>query len=302
VTLFCFLLGLTPYLFIVFHQGAASATSVTIFSFLKGVFYPLIHPTALLKDLGWGLALGVYQFPLTSLVGLIGLYALWRRDRSAAALVILSLLGTTAFLFAAIDPASGGAYVWNLHYYLQAYLIFALALAFGFKVIWDRWCAKHPFRQAVVVALILFLPIFFYALAPILALPFVSNLPDFRPLPGRDNLTYVLSPWKQNETGARDFGEQILEALPPQSTLVADYSIWAVIHYLQVVENARPDVELVLLPASGQQASGLLRYRHVSNLFLADTYRYYDVPDIQHYFLIIPAGPIYRLVFVDETL
>lgn len=117
-----------------------------------------------------------------------------------------------------------------------------------------------------------------YALAPVVARLFVSNLPGFRPLPGRDNLTYVFSIWKHRETGARQFGESILKALPPNSVLSADYSIWAVIRYLQVVEGTRPDVELVQL--SGEQVSLILQYRDRPYLFLANVYRYYDLEGI----------------------
>lgn len=148
--------------------------------------------------------------------------------------------------------------------------------------------------MAGVVLLTVVLPVVLYALAPVVARPFVSNLPGFRPLPGRDNLTYVLSPWKHQETGAREFGERILSALPPDSVLFADYSIWAVIQYLQVVEGARPDVEVVQL--AGDQVSPILQYRDRPDLFLADIYRYYDLEGIRRYFEIQPYGPVYRLV------
>ncbi len=147
---------------------------------------------------------------------------------------------------------------------------------------------------AGIVLLTVVLPVVFYALAPVVARPFVSNLPGFRPLPGRDNLTYVLSPWKHRETGARELGERILSALPPNSVLFADYSIWAVIRYLQIVEGTRSDVELVQL--AGDQVSRILRYRDRPYLFLVDVYRYYDLEGIRQHFEIQPFGPVYRLI------
>jgi hypothetical protein len=293
----CFTLGLLPYLYMILQAGTAQSTGGTIIRFLRGLPYTFSHPAALLKGVGWGAALGVYQFPFTILIGLIGLYKLWQQDRGAAALITLSVLGTVAFLLAAADPRAGGVYVWNLHYYLQAYVVFAFALAIGFETLWtDGWCAHNLPRQAAIAALSLILPILLYAVAPSIAGVFWDNVPDFRPLPGRNNLTYVLSPWKHHETGARELGERILRALPLDSVLFADYSLWAIIHYLQVVETARPDVELVLLPVHGHQVPLLLEYRNTANLFLADTYRYYDLEDIREHFEIIPEGPIYRLV------
>jgi len=292
----CFGLGLAPYLYLVLQGGSAQSTGRSVAAFPKGLLYALSHPAALLNGVGWGIVLGVYQFPIATLVGLIGLYYLWRRDRGSAAFVTLAMLGTVAFLLAAVDPRAGGVYVWNLHYYLQAYVVFAFALAAGFKVLWTRWCAHSFYRQATIVALSAILPVLLYAVAPSIASTFWQNVPDFRPLPGRDNLTYVLSPWKHHETGARDLGEQILLTLPSHSVLFADYSIWAIVNYLQVVEKARPDVELVGLPDRGHQTSLLLQYRDTSDLFLADTYHYYDVEEIQEYFEIVPEGPIYRLI------
>ncbi|MDY6875941.1 MAG: DUF2723 domain-containing protein [Chloroflexota bacterium] len=293
---FSFGLGLAPYLYLTIQSGSAQATERSILAFPRGLLYALFHPAALLNGAGWGVALLVYQFPITVFVGLVGLYYLWRQDRGTAAFVTLAVLGTFAFLLAAVDPRAGGVYVWNLHYYLQAYVIFAFALAAGFKVLWTRWCAHNLHRQATIIALSVILPVLVYAVAPSVASMFWQNVPDFRPLPGRDNLTYVLAPWKHHETGARDLGDEILLTLPPHSVLFADYSIWAIVNYLQVVEGARPDVELVGLPKRGRQVPLLLQYRDVSDLFLADTYRYYDVEEIQEYFEIVPEGPIYRLI------
>ena len=204
----------------------------------------------------------------------------------------LAAIGNVSFLLGAADPQAYGEYWWNLHFYLQLYVVFSLWIAVGFAALWPR-LARQRWAVAGVTLLTVLLPIVLYILAPVVARPFVSNLPGFRPLPGRDNLTYVLSPWKHRETGAREFGERILSALPPDSVLFADYSIWAVIRYLQVVEGARPDVELVQL--TGDQASLILQYQDRPHLFLADVYRYYDLEGIGQYFEIQPAGPVYRL-------
>jgi hypothetical protein len=189
-------------------------------------------------------------------------------------------------------------YVWNLHYYLQAYVVFALAVAAGVEAYWPRWLAHRPVRQVAAAGVAVLFPILLYLVTPSIARAFARNVPDFRPLPGRDNLTYALTPWKQNETGARDLGEGILRDLPPASVLFADYSLWAVVHYLQIVEGAHPDVTLVELPDAGTGGQGplILRFRADPNLFLADTYRYYDVTEIGEQFVIVPHRSAYQLV------
>lgn len=291
-----FAVGFAPYLVLMLGSSTAIATGRTAGGFIVGVLHAASHPTAALTAVAWGVALGLYQFPATSAVGVLGWYRLWRRDATLAATLGLIMLGTAAFLLGAADPDSRGAYVWNLHYYLQAYVAFAIAMAPGFEVIWTTWCGRRRVRQGVVVALTLALPVVLYAAAPAIARRVVRQVPGFRPLPGRDNFAYVLSPWKQNETGARDLTTAIFAALPPNSVLFADYSIWSILHYTQVVEHARPDVKLVRLGTKVTQVPVMLRYREAPHLFLADTYRYYDLDGIGTYFDIQPAGPIYRLI------
>ncbi len=285
--------GAAPYLFLLIQTGTGGSALSTILGFLWGLGYVATHPQALLLGLSVGLALFLYQFPATFIVGLLGLQRLSRDAGPEVWMLGLAALGNVLFLLAATDPKAGGEYWWNLHYYLQTYVIFALWIAIGFSTLWPRMAGRKGIIAAAVLLTAVF-PILLYALAPVAARPFLSNLPGFRPLPGRDNLTYVLSPWKHRETGARRFGESILAALPPDSVLFADYSIWAIVHYLQVVEGARPDVELIQL--SGDQVSLILQYRDHPNLFLADVYRYYDLEGIRRYFEIQPFGPVYRLI------
>jgi hypothetical protein len=286
-------LGLTPLVYLSIRAGTAAGVGGAYVGFLKGLGYALTHLSAWLKGIGWGILLGMYQFPLTAFAGLLGLYVLCRRDRAEGLLVLLAILSTWAFLLGALDPRAGGVYVWNLHYYLQAYVPFTLALAAGLQVLWVRFFQGN-LRQIAAIALTLLLPVLVYAAAPRIARAFISNLPDFRPLPGRDNLAYVLSPWKHHETGAREFGKEVLGTLPPNSVLFADYSLWSIFNYLQVIEGARPDVILVKLDQD--QPAMIQEYRSNPNLFLADTYRYYDLEGIQRHFDIIPDGLIYRLV------
>ena len=287
------LLGLAPYLFLLARTGTAGSAVGTLIAFLRGLGFVVLRPSALLLGVGVGTALLLYQFPATFLPGFLGLRRLGQRVKPEAWLLGLVALGNVLSLLASVDPRAAGGYWWNLHQYLLTYVIFSLWIAVGFAALWP--CLAHQrWAVASVTLLTVLLPIVLYALAPVVARPFVSSLPGFRPLPGRDNLTYVLSPWKHRETGAREFGERILNALPPDSVLFADYSIWAVVRYLQVVEDARPDVELVQL--TGDQASLILQYQDRPHLFLADVYRYYDLGAIGQYFEIQPAGPVYRLV------
>ena len=295
VTTGWFVGGLFPYLYLVARSEAAAGTLGTIVTFLNGLLHVVGHFTTLARGCGLGVLLGLYQFPITAVVGVVGLYQLWRSDSGVAALVTLILIGTLAFLLSALGPGTALTYGRDcLHYYLQAYVPFALALAVGFDAVWTRWCCHQRMRQAVVIVLTL-ASVPLYAAAPAIARRMVSNIPEFRSMPGRDNFRYVLSPWKQNETGARDYGMQVLQALPAGSVLFADYGPWSVIRYLQVVESLRLDVDLVQL-GGGSQVADILAHGAKPALFLVDTNRYYDLAGIRQHFDIVPAGPIYRLL------
>ena len=84
-------------------------------------------------------------------------------------------------------------------------------------------------------------------------------------------------------------------AMPQGGVLFADYLPWSMLHYLQVVDGQRPDVEVVILREIPTQVPEILTRRLRGALYLADTYKYYDVEGISRYFDIVPEAPLYRL-------
>jgi hypothetical protein len=291
----CFGLGLAPYVLLLAQQPHATATTNTIGSFMRGLVTALFNPAQLGLGVAAGVALLLYQFPVTVPVAALGARRLGRSQPREAWLLGLVAAGDVLFLLGATDPRTGGDYVWNLHYYLQAYIVVTLLMAVGLVALWPRLTATRG-RRLATLALAVALPVAAYAVAPIAARPLVAGLPGFRELPGRDNLRYVLSPWKHNETGARDLGESLLAALPPHSRLFADYSLWAIINYLQRVEGARPDVQLFNLTTPVPQLTLIQQHADSDALYLADVNRYYDLAAIESAFELVPAGPVYRLV------
>lgn len=289
------LAGLSPRLLLLARTETDGSIIKAAMGALHAVLFLPSHPKALLAGIGIGIALLLYQFPAIFPAGFWGLRLTFHKKGPEKWLLGLAALGNVFVLLLSIDPRVLGGYWWNLHQYLLTYVIFALWIAIGLADLWPRIVSKKR-RLAGVVFLTVVFPVFLYALTPVVARPLAANVPGFRSLPGRDNFRYALSPWKSNERGARRLGENILDSLPQNSVLFADYSIWAIINYMQVVENARPDVTLVKLPGRSQQTSIILNYRNGRPLFLADLYRnYYDVEGIKRYFEIVPYGPIYRL-------
>ncbi|MDD2696137.1 MAG: DUF2723 domain-containing protein [Anaerolineales bacterium] len=299
--LVAYLAGLSPLLFLFAGTGNAVSVSQVVGNFADAMGSIFTNPGNIALAAAWGVPLFVYQFPLTCLVGVLGLARLVRSDRPFALLLILSLVGVAGFLVIAAEPSAGGVYVWNLHYYLLGYAFFAFGIAAGFADLLKTRVGSQGRALALAILLSVVVPVVTYSVAPAIAPLVWRDVPDFRPIAGRDNFVYALSPWKQNEDGARRFGESVLDALPQDSVLVADYSIWAVIRYLQVVEGRRQDVKLVRLPGESEQLPLLLDYRDRPDLFLADTCRYYAIQQIETQFEIISHRPVYRLRYKGGT-
>jgi hypothetical protein len=176
------LLGLAPYLFLLARTGTTGGAMGTVAGFLRGLGFVVLRPSALLLGIGAGLALFLYQFPATFLPGFLGLRRLGQQMKPEAWLLGLAALGDVLFLLAAADPRAGGEYWWNLHYYLQMYVVFSLWIAAGLASLWPQLSTGRA-RLATTLVLTVALPILLYALAPQVARPLISNLPGFRPLP-----------------------------------------------------------------------------------------------------------------------
>lgn len=274
------------------QYGEAGATGLT---FVHQFLVVLVAPRSLALGLGVGAALLVYQFFLTLGAAATGLPGLLRRTPRVALLFGLLLLLDTAFVLSWI-PVSPGliGFAQNWPFFLPAYLVVAILAGMGFARLWPQ--LRGFARKIVVVCAIIVIPIAVYALAPRVAARALAHV-GARSLPGRNNAIYLLSPWKQDETGARAFGRGVLDSLPGHARLLADYSIYWVVRYLQAVEGRRPDVQLVELPDSlAQQLPLALRQAtHGRSLFIPDTNRYYAMAAFRRVFRIVPDGAVYEL-------
>lgn len=290
-------LGLAPFLALTLSGGARQSTTTVGLSFLNQfirlLLTPALWPTAL-----WVFAACLsYQFLFTLIPGILGLRQLWRHNRQALALLGLIYLGDVAFVWAWLPLTPNlGEYIQNLHFYLPSYAIFALWAAPGFDALIS--VAHHPSSviHPISLALLVILPpLLTYAIAPQVARPYLAQLGQ-RELPGRDIATYLFSPWKHNETGARHLGESILAYLPPDAVIFADWNLYGILRYLQQVEERRPDVQLRLLPFNGQQLEPIRAAAASRPVYIPDVNRYYDVEILSAYFDIAQEGPVYHLI------
>jgi hypothetical protein len=291
-----FLLGLIPFLWMTWRDQQAGMTSGFIIGSLRGFLDLLVSPSELAFGLAiWFLALG-YQFFFVLIPGALGLHWSFRNDLPLAFLLLLIYLGDVAFV---LVPPPPGPIMMHWHLYITSYVIFTLWAGFGLAVLLPRlrrWLTGP--RLGVVTALLVVVPpVLTYTLIPYLARPYTARL-GVRDLPGRDTATFLFTPWKHGETGARWFGLTVLDSLPPHAVIFSDWTPHAVLEYLQTVEGRRPDVTLVNLLVPQEQQVDLIRSYATQErpLFLANTEKYYDVEGLKRYFEIRPFGPVYQLV------
>ena len=157
-----------------------------------------------------------YQFPVAGFaLGGVGLYALFRRNRRAAHLLLL--IGVPYLLF----PV-----VWDFrdHYQfaLSFYACFAVGIAPGVCALRSRFPGRAA--AALTLGLLLALPVAAYAAAPALCRWLRIDLVRARTLPYRDNARYFLNPSRRGDDGARRYGTEALRAVAPNALIVGDYT------------------------------------------------------------------------------
>lgn len=226
----------------------------------------------------------IYQLPLLGVFVLPGIRYLSRKDRLL--LIALAAIVICTGVFAATHGILE-SYV----FYLPATGLLTLLAGLGVEQWTVRW--RSP-RWLAAMLLAVLLQIALYRVTPIVADRLAPTVIPSRNLPGRDAATFFLWPPKAGYVGARHFAENTLDLLPVNSILIADWTLQTPIRYIQVVEQRRPDVQLVQVDPTGLEI--IWQNKGQRPLFLAnDDPRYYPMADFRDVFRLIALGHIYQL-------
>lgn len=157
----------------------------------------------------WGNFLSVGLLP-----GLIGLVALWRRERTPGLMLALMFLANTVFYinYRVVDKET---------MFLPVYLVWALWIAVGLRVLVDG-AAEMSTRVA--------------ALAPVALLALVVMLALLINAPRVD---------VSHDRRARELAEDLLRRVEPNAIVLGWWASIPPMQYLQIVEGWRPDVVLI---------------------------------------------------------
>ncbi len=245
------------------------------------------------RDAATFLAFFVLQFIGLSLV-LIWVGAKhWLRSRRAGeeAWIALAVLYLTDLLFA-FSYRVNDQYV----FYLPGYLVCVLFSGRGWDALATSWRPmQQRFLRFALLALLVVTPISAYAAASQLFAALELNPLGIRQLPYREPNRYFLWPATQRDDGAAQFARAALRAIPPGSLLIADYTPFEPLAYVQSVEALGAGVRLVQVQPEDDLGALIDRLGAGGEVFLADNnpryYRLESLPGV----VIEPFDVIYRL-------
>ncbi len=184
----------------------------------------------------------------------LGLLAGWRR-RWPVLLAVLVMVANFAVM--AVHGSRSDLFIWH-RYYVPSYAMAALLAGFGCQVLAER------------------LP------RPLRVLPLA--VPAF----------LLVSGWQAFDRGrysiAEDFSRAVLRSIPPGSSLIAtDDNILFVLIYLTMVENLRPDVNLIL-QGVGSADLPRLRFDPETDPLYFTHHPNWNLPALD----IVPTGLVFR--------
>ena len=241
-----------------------------------------------LSRLAMHLVVLIYQFPVLGLLALPGFVHLWQRDRSVAVSLCLMAVLTAAF-------ASTHGILESYAFYLPVFGLIALVAGVGVAAVAAHW----PSERWLAVGLVLIaLQIGLYRVTPVIVQHIAPGIIPSRDLPGRQASTFFLWPPKRGYLGARQFAQDTLDVLPADAMLIADWTIFAPLRYLQDVEGQRRDVVLVQVDPLGMQAIRANNGRRALFLANADP-RYYPLDEFNERFVLRPVGSLLALQLRD---
>ena len=216
---------------------------------------------------------------------------LFAEQRAFALMLLLLMLGDIAFVI--LPSAPPYVQYWPILH--PAYLAFAYAIAYGLKQMFQRSGNRTRWLAASAFIIMAFPLVTYYVLAPITLRAFnLTERLGVRDFVGRDTIRFLAVPSRAGDDSARVYAEAVLSALPRDAVLIADWTPYTPLWYLQAVEGRRPDVTLAEL-SDESLLHEVDRYRG-RPVYLADVSRYYDLRSLQSAYRIAPDGLVYRLV------
>lgn len=313
-SLFYFLLGFSPYLIQLLRLLRTFPLSEVLgpavgATFLQGSL--ALTPGDLAQSILSYVIFLFYQFsPVGVALGLVGL---WQGRRLApdfwrAALALYVVYVSFGLVYRVSDQFA---------FFLGAHLFWAVAMGIGVVHLVKRFAAARRRWLALGLALNVLLMPALYAAAPrALRAAGVTETSFGIPQVGngvRDGLNYYLNPNKRGDRQATVFGRDVLQRLPPQALVIAEWYVdtdeYFILRYFIAVEGMRPDVEVAGWPTVDPfQFDPRLAVRRVEEavqerpVYLASLSNgFYASEILLQRYCIVPQDHLYRLYISGDA-
>jgi hypothetical protein len=189
--------------------------------------------------------------------------------------------------------------------YVLTYPGISLLVGLGYVVLSERFMLKNTQVMLIIFLLVSIPPIFYYSTYKI-SESLNKDFSQARQLTLRNNAEYFLWPAKNGDYGPRRYAELALEKVSKNGVLIADYTLYMPLVYLQSVENVRNDVEVVFVESLFDGPFGVSNYlgKTLPNrrIYLAtdEPNSYYQLDTVLLKFTITSKFPIYEVNFARK--
>jgi len=226
---------------------------------------------------------------------LLGLAGLVHAVRRRLWPVLPPLIWAGAFVYAGLTSSIPDKF----NVYVLVYPAFAILVGIGMAWGMERFALRWRGAAAILAAVAL-VPPAGYAAAVRASDWLGIDLVGARQAPLRDNNAFFLWPPKTGDFGPRIFAETALADMPADGILIADYTLWRPLYFVQAVEAQRTDVQLVFVERLLAQGvdSWIDDQPCDRRVFLAtDTPgRYYQLDRVRQRFEVRPEGSIFEVL------
>jgi len=239
-----------------------------------------------------------YNFAGPALILIVIGLAHWMRNINR--FFLPPLLFSTAMIFAGATSSIPDKY----NIYVLTYPGISLLVGLGVISLKSRFkiFSKH---SVSTIALLLLLPPMIYFATFKGSVHYNKDISGAREVSFRNNAEYFLWPPKNNDFGPRRYAELALSKVSQNGILIADYTLYMPLIYLQSVENVRPDVEVIFVESLFDGPEGVSNYLVQKTLnkrvYLAtnEPGSYYQLDTVLNKFNIKSLYPIFEVFMVN---
>ncbi len=246
-------------------------------------FFSVSPPRELLKFIAYA---GYNFFGVGLPLAALGLFVAWREkiwEMLPALLwfLLIVFLGTTSSI-----PD-------KFNIYVLCYPVLAICIGLGVGTL------RNKLTIAALLSLAIIPPIGYVATINATKLLGI-DLVGARTVPYRDNAWYFMWPSKRGDFGPRKYAEEALKAVDKDAVLIADYTLWQTLYFMQAVEWMRPDVKLVwvepLLPKGVAHYIAQLPAGTPVFLAINTPPQYYQLAEIQKRYSLKQKGVVFKVI------